>query len=74
MQLIYTGDHREVLVPVTASFSLTCSWGVPCEVPDELAASLLESAAWMQSKKSTKKAAAQADAHIESKGETDGSR
>lgn len=59
--VIYKGDHAEVVVPVTASVSVTCKWGEPVEVPDALAASLLTSGAWMKSgKKAGKKAAADA--------------
>lgn len=72
-EVIYMGDHREVLVPLTPSVSVTCTWGEPCEVPDEVAASLLESAAWMKSsaKKAAKKAADVADINNDTKETTD---
>jgi hypothetical protein len=75
-EVIYKGDHAEVLVPVTASVSVTCKWGESVEVPDALAASLLESAAWLKAGKSGgKKAAAKAAADDnDEKGATDGSR
>ena len=74
--VIYKGDHAEVIVPVTATVSVTCKWGEPVEVPDAVAVSLLESAAWMKSGKSGgKKAAAKAAADDNNeKGATDGSR
>ena len=52
-EVIYKGDHAGVLVPITASVSVTCVWGEPCEVPDEVAASLLTSSAWMKSGKAS---------------------
>lgn len=75
-EVIYKGDHAEVMVPITASVSVTCKWGESVEVPDELAASLLESAAWIKAgKKAGKKAAAEAAADDnDEKGATDGSR
>ena len=70
MKVIYKGDHAEVVVPVTASVSIAAVWGEPVEVPDELAASLLTSSAWMRaSKETTKKAAAEVAADdIDEKG------
>lgn len=68
-QVIYKGDHAEVLVPITAGVSVTCKWGEPCEVPDGVAASLLTSSAWMKSgKKAGKKAAADAATDDNEKG------
>lgn len=59
MKVIYKGDHAAVVVPVTASVSIAAVWGEPVDMPDELAESLLESAAWMKaSKEATKKAEA----------------
>jgi hypothetical protein len=75
-EVIYKGDHAEVLVPITASVSVTCTWGEPCEVPDEVAASLLQSAAWMKAGKKAGKKTAEAveDNNDDEKGATDGSR
>lgn len=75
-EVIYKGDHAGVLVPITASVSVTCKWGEPCEVPDEVAASLLTSSAWMKAgRKAGKKAAAEAVVNDnDEKGATDGSR
>lgn len=77
MKVIYKGDHAGVVVSVTASHSIAATWGEPVDVPDALAASLLESAAWMKAGKEAKKAAvadeAAADDNDE-KGATDGSR
>lgn len=57
--VIYKGDHAGVIVPVTATMSVEAVWGEPVDVPDELAARLLESKAWMKADaKATKKAAA----------------
>lgn len=59
MKVVYKGDHAEVVVPVSATLTIPAKWGEPVEVPDELAASLLQSAAWIKaSKESTKKTAA----------------
>jgi hypothetical protein len=74
-EVIYKGDHAEVMVPVTASVSVTCKWGEPVDVPDAVAASLLESAAWMKAGKAgAKKAAVAADIDNDKKGATDGNR
>ena len=67
-EVIYKGDHAEVLVPITASVSVTCKWGEACEVPDEVAASLLTSGAWMKSGKKAGKKAAEAAADDNEKG------
>ncbi len=56
--VIYKGDHARVIVPVTATYSIEATWGEPVDVPDALAASLLESGAWMKAgRKASKKAA-----------------
>lgn len=67
-EVIYKGDHAEVLVPITASVSVTCKWGESCEVPDEVAVSLLTSGAWMKSGKKAGKKAAEAAADDNEKG------
>ena len=73
--VIYKGDHREVVVPVTATKSVTAKWGEPVDVPDKVAASLLTSNAWMKaSKKAEKKTAAEADVTNEKKETTNGGR
>jgi hypothetical protein len=46
--VIYKGDHAEVMVPITATVSVSCKWGESVDVPNEVAASLLESAAWVK--------------------------
>lgn len=57
--VIYKGDHAAVIVPITATVSVDATWGEPVDVPDAIAASLLESKAWMKADtKATKKAAA----------------
>jgi hypothetical protein len=57
-EVIYKGDHAEVVVPLSANVSVTAVWGEPVEMPDKVAASLLESKAWIRAgKKSAKKAA-----------------
>lgn len=74
-EVIYKGDHREVVVPITPTRSVTAVWGVPVEVPDEVAVSLLTSGAWMKaSKKAGKKTAEEAVANNDKKELTDGSR
>lgn len=75
-ELIYKGDHREVVVPITANVSVTCKWGEPCDVPEQVAASLLTSSVWMKAgRKAGKKAAAEAVVNDnDEKGATDGSR
>jgi len=74
-QLIYKGDHREVIVPITATKSVTAKWGEPVDVPDEVATSLLTSSAWMKSsKKAGKKSAAEADVTNDEKETTNGGR
>lgn len=60
--VIYKGDHAGVIVPVTATMSVEAVWGEPVDVPDELAARLLESKAWMKAGKKAGKAAAEAAA------------
>lgn len=50
-EVIYKGDHRVVVVPITPAKSVTAEWGVPVEMPDEVAKSLLTSGAWMKSSK-----------------------
>lgn len=67
-EVIYKGDHAEVLVPITASVSVTCKWGEACEVPDEVAVSLLTSGAWMKSGKKAGKKAAEAATDDNEKG------
>lgn len=62
-EVIYKGDHAEVFVPIAPGVEVACKWGESCEVPDEVAASLLTSGAWMKSgKKAGKKAAVEAAA------------
>ena len=63
-QVIYKGDHAEVLVPITATMSVTCKWGESVDVPDTVAASLLESAAWMKASKKAGKKAAEPEADL----------
>jgi hypothetical protein len=59
--VIYKGDHAEVVVPITASVSVTCKWGESVEVPGKVAASLLESSAWVKAgNKPDKKTVAEA--------------
>lgn len=57
MKVVYKGDHASVAVPVTPATSVAANWGEPVEVPDAVAASLLESSAWIKAGKETKKAA-----------------
>lgn len=59
MKVIYKGDHAEVVVPVTATSSISAKWGKPVDVPDALGKTLLESAAWI---KASKEAIRKADA------------
>ena len=68
MKVIYKGDHASVVVPVTATNAITAEWGEPVDVPDELAASLLESSAWMKASKESKKAAVEAASNDDEKG------
>lgn len=59
--VIYKGDHAEVVVPITASVSVTCKWGESVDVPENVAASLVESGAWVKAgNKAGKKTAAEA--------------
>jgi hypothetical protein len=74
-EVIYKGDHAEVVVPLSPTVSVSAVWGEPVEVPDAVAASLLESAAWMKAGKAgAKKAASAADTDNDKKGATDGDR
>lgn len=60
MRVIYKGDHADVVVPVSATYTVTAKWGEPVDVVDAVAESLLESAAWMKASKENKKATADA--------------
>lgn len=62
MKVVYKGDHAEVVVPVSATLTIPAKWGEPVEVPDDLAASLLESAAWIKASKETSKKTAAPEA------------
>jgi hypothetical protein len=71
-EVIYKGDHAEVVVPITATVSVSCKWGESVDVPDKVAASLLESAAWMKARKASKKAAAEVAADVIENDDTKG--
>jgi hypothetical protein len=76
-EVIYKGDHAEVVVPLSTNVSVTAVWGEPVEMPDKVAASLLESKAWIRAGKKSAKKAGNASAETEvndKKGATDGDR